>query len=108
MSEKLYTCTKCGSSGRSAHTHTLIIDFTDEDWAFLRFNLSPPCFIMCATCFEGYRLTRFTDRIAGPTDKQKLANLLVFTLGYARNNSHNKALNDMLIRAVLHHGLEDD
>lgn len=107
MSENLYTCTKCGANGRSAHPYALIRDFTDHEWAFLLFNFGQRSFIMCATCYEGYRLTRFTDRIAGPADRQRIASFLIFTLKYAReNNSHNESLNNMLIRAVLNYDIE--
>ena len=107
MSEKLYTCPKCGARGRSAHVYALIRNFTDHDWAFLLFNLTPPSFIMCAACYQGFRLARFTGRITGPADRKRIASLLVFSLGFAReSNSRNQSLNDMLISAVLNYEVD--
>lgn len=106
MSEKLYTCPKCGATGRSAHPYALMLNFTDNDWAFLYFTMTPPSIIMCAACYQGFRLTRFTDRIAGPADEQRIAGLLVFTLKYAsENGSQNKSLNDMLVEAFMNYDL---
>lgn len=102
MTEKIYSCARCKANGRSIHPVALMMDPTDDRWAFLRFSVGQRSIIVCAECFEGYRLARFTDRIAGPADRRRVVSLLLFTLEHARTHaSLNDSLNDMLMRAVL-------